>query len=112
MPKNIQKVYSAPKVVEGKYQQTAYKADVATGVKIRDDIWAGEIHGTLDDPERIKNLKAVDLSSSSKNKTVGRNKSGCLWKKSTSLRSGRLNVSIPRKSVEERLKERKEKKAL
>ena len=38
---------------------------------------------------------------------IGRNKSGCLWKKGTSVRAGANNVSLVRSSWNKRLEERK-----
>ena len=121
MPKNISKVYEAPKEgskpsiipIQGsfKYEQTAHKSNVATGVQVRDDIWAGDIGEVLDDPKRVEKLKAVELGAGSKSSMLGRNKSGMPWKKK-SERANRLNVSLPKKSVEQRLAERKAKKAL
>ena len=38
---------------------------------------------------------------------IGRNKSGCLWKKGTSVRSGANNASLVRKSWDKKVEERK-----
>ena len=118
---NITKVFespaegSAPKqiAIQGnfKYVQTSHETFVAPGVQVRDPFWAGEIKESLDDPERIANLQPVDLSSRGA-KTQGRNKSGMSWKKGTSLRANRLNVSFRSKTVEQRLIERKQKISL
>ena len=119
---NITKVFQSPKdgsaetdriAIQGsfKYKQTTHLNHVAPGVQFPDPFWAGEIKETLDDPERIAKLETVDLTRKVTTQQ-GRNKSGMSWKKGTSLRANRLNVSFKRKTVEERLEERKRKVAL
>ena len=50
-------------------------------------IFAGEILEQLNDPNRDKLIKGVDLGNKAHLKTIGRPKSGCMWKKSGSTRS-------------------------
>ena len=64
----------------------------------------------LNDPERDKNLKEVELDGSvrlGEASLIGRNKSGCLWKKGNSARANANSVSLARKSWDKRLEERK-----
>ena len=42
----------------------------------------------------------VDIGGKNVNKTVGRNKSGCLWKKGTSTKSSRSNVGLNKRTWE------------
>ena len=43
---------------------------------------------------------------------IGRNKSGCSWKKTGSQKSGRLNVSLSKKTWDKKMEERKRMKSL
>ena len=64
----------------------------------------------LNDPVRDANIKPVVVDDSVRHGAAslqGRNTSGCLWKKGNSTRSGANNVSLARKSWDQRTEERK-----
>ena len=71
--------------------------------EIRDQIFAGEISETLNDPSRTAAIVPVQVSSNTKSPTIGRNKSGCIWKKGTSTKSGLSNRSLNRLSWDQRV---------
>ena len=75
-------------------------------------IFAGEISEQLNDPERDKLIKGVDLGAKGHLKTIGRPKSGCIWRKGRSTKSSLQNKSLNRKTWEEKEEERKKKSSL
>ena len=77
-------------------------------------IFAGEIGEMLIDPAaRPEDLNPVAVAAGHKNATVGRNKGGALWKKSTSSRSGATTKAcMNRKSFEARMADKKKQKSL
>jgi len=81
---------------------------------MKDKIFAGEIGEKLIDPAaRPEDLNPVVVSTGHTNRTVGRNKSGCLWKKSTSARSGVTSKSaLNRKSFAARMDDKKKRQSL
>ena len=80
--------------------------------EVRDQIFAGEISEQLNDPKRDAAIVPVQVSANTKFQTVGRNKSGCIWKKGTSSKSGLTNASLKKKSWDQKMEERKKEKAL
>ena len=55
----------------------------------------------------MRDLAPVEIEAkAAKAKTIGRNKSGMIWKKGTSAKSSLLNKSVIRKSWEQRIVER------
>ena len=54
----------------------------------------------------------VEVGEGIKARTIGRNKSGCPWKKSNSIKSSKRNKSIVSKSWEKKVEERNRMKAL
>ena len=73
----------------------------------------GEISETLlNNPVRDTTLLPVEVSSTSKGKTIGRNKSGCLWKKGNSKRANVSDVSLARKTWEQKKESRINRKNL
>ena len=100
-----------------KYEQTTFdKTEPAKleGIqvmpvpKIKDKIFAGEI---LEEDTTTPRLPMV-VAENHKNRTVGRNKSGCLWKKGTSKKNSNSLVSMNRTSWDKRVEERLKKKSL
>ena len=74
----------------------------------KDMIFAGDV--LVEDPNIVKPVKQV--TECPKKILVGRNKSGCLWKKGTSGKNSNTVVSLNRKSWDKKVEERKQKKAL
>ena len=90
-----------------------YKHEANLGIpQVKDLIFAGEISEQLNDPERDKLIKGVDLAAKSHIKTIGRPKSGCIWRKGRSTKNSLKNVSLKRKTWEEKEEERKKKASL
>ena len=87
-----------------KYVQTYYKnQDMMNGVQIRDTIYDGEIGGELDKHEATEVPK---VGSGTLSKTLGRNKSGCNWKKGDGQKSNNKFKSQIRKTWDKKVEER------
>ena len=80
-----------------------------TNVQVKDMIFAGEI-GEVFDTERKCEPKAI--GELSKDKTQGRNKGGCLWKKGRGTKFNNCSVTVSRKSWEQKVKMRNDMKSL
>ena len=76
--------------------------------KHKDLIFAGEI---LEEDTTTPRL-AKEVAENHKDRTIGRNKSGCLWKKGNSTQSLGTKKSLNNKSWEKRVIERQQKKVL
>ena len=80
-----------------KYEQTIINHPAKMGgVAVRDQIFHGEISEQLDDPNR--KVGHVEISKGTPQPHIGRNKSGCLWKKNDGKKVNSQNVSLNRKS--------------
>ena len=66
----------------------------------------------MNNPNRDESLKPVEVGDGIKARTIGRNKSGCPWKKSTSEKSSMRNKSLVSKSWAKKVEERNRMKAL
>ena len=95
------------------YLQTVYTAPICRAISnIKDKIFAGEIAEQLEDEELTKNIEAVQVSKSTIHKSLGRNKSGCLWKKVGNTKSNSTSVSLVRKKWDKKVEEREKAKTL
>ena len=98
--------------IEVKLQYNAnYHRSIVSGTappETKDLIFAGEI--LVEDPNMVKPVKQV--TECPKRILIGRNKSGCLWKKGTSQKNSHTIVSLKRKSWDQKVSDRKQKKAL
>ena len=67
----------------------------------------------IDEAARPEDLVPVKVAEGHSNRTVGRNKSGCLWKKSTSVRSNATSKrALNRKSFGARMEDKKKRESL
>ena len=105
------------KGVQEKYEQTTFDKTAPMKIegihlhpvpKVKDLIYAGEIlEEDLTTPRLPK-----EVAENHKTRTIGRNKSGCLWKKGTSTQSKLTKKSMNTKSWDKRVVERQQKKVL
>ena len=101
----------------GKYEQTTFDKTAPLKIegihlhptpKHKDLIFAGEILVEDTTTPRV----AKEVAENHKDRTIGRNKSGCLWKKGNSTQSLGTKKSMNNKSWEKRVTERQQKKVL
>ena len=100
-----------------KYEQTTFDKTAPAKIegihfipvsKVKDKIYAGEVY----EEDTTTPRQPKEVAENHKTRTVGRNKSGCLWKKGTSTRSLGTKKTLNNKTWEKRVVERQQKKVL